>query len=103
MYQPMDEQADDFEYQIIECVQAILRLIGIEDTPIFKRNRITNQLEQVQLVMMEAEYLDSETLLRKLPNITPDEIPEIMAKVDAEGGARFETGEESDNGAFNED
>lgn len=93
MYQPMDEQADDFEYQIIEAVQAILRLIGIEDTPIFKRNRITNQLEQVQLVMMEAEYLDSETLLRKLPNVTDDEIADILSKRDAEGGGRFTTEE----------
>lgn len=90
-YQPLDEQADDFEYQVIDAVQAILRLIGIEDTPIFKRNRITNQLEQVQLVMMEAEYLDTETLLRKLPNVTDDEIPDIMAKRDAEGGERFTT------------
>lgn len=93
MYQPLDEQADDFEYQVIECVQAILRLIGIEDTPIFKRNRITNQLEQVQLVMMEADVLDSETLLRKLPNVTDDEIPDILAKRDAEGGGRFTTEE----------
>ena len=89
-YQPLDEQADDFEYQVIEAVQALLRLIGIEDTPIFHRNRITNQMEQVQLVMMEADLLDQETLLKKLPNITPDEIPDILAKKDAEGGGRFE-------------
>ena len=94
MYQPMDEQADDFEYQIIEAVQAILRLIGIEDTPVFKRNRITNQLEQVQLVMMEADLLDSETLLRKLPNITDDEVADILAKKDAEGGERFSVDDE---------
>lgn len=89
-YQPMDEQADDFEFQIIEAVQQILRLIGVEDTPIFKRNRVTNQMEQVQLVMMEADVLDRETLLNKLPNITPDEIPDILAKKDAEEGGRFE-------------
>lgn len=95
-YQPLDEQADDFEYQIIEAIQQILRLIGIEDTPIFKRNRVTNQTEQIQAVLMEAEYLDAETLLKKLPNITPDEIPDILAKKDAEGGGRFEpeTGED---------
>lgn len=90
-YQPLDEQADDFEYQIIDAVQAILRLIGIEDTPIFKRNRITNPMEQVQMVMMEADVLDAETLLKKLPNITADEVPDILAKKDAEGGALFET------------
>lgn len=90
-YQPLDEQADDFEYQIIDAVQAILRLIRIEDTPIFKRNRITNPMEQVQMVMMEADVLDAETLLKKLPNITADEVPDILAKKDAEGGALFET------------
>ena len=90
-YQPLDEQADDFEYQVIDAVQAILRLIGIEDTPVFKRNRITNPTEQVQMVMMEADVLDAETLLKKLPNITADEVPGILAKKDAEGGALFET------------
>ena len=90
-YQPLDELADDFEYQVIDAVQAILRLIGIEDTPVFKRNRITNPTEQVQMVMMEADVLDAETLLKKLPNITADEVPGILAKKDAEGGALFES------------
>lgn len=88
-YQPMDEAADDFEYQIIDFVQQILALIGIEDTPQFKRNRITNQMEQVQMVVMEAPYLDDETILRKLPNITPDEISAILAKNDAAEAGRF--------------
>lgn len=88
-YQPLDENADDFEYQVIECVQQILALIGAEDTPIFKRNRISNQLEQVQMVMLEAPYLDDETLLSKLPNITPDEIEEILKRKDAEDRGRF--------------
>jgi len=86
-YQPMDENADDFEYQIIEAVQNLLALQGIgpEDaTPQFKRNRISNQLEQVQIVMMEAQYLDDETVLNKLPNISPEEVEEIMRKKEAE-------------------
>ena len=88
-YQPVDDRADDFEYQIIQTVQQILRLIGIEDTPIFKRNRITNQLEQVQLVMLEAEYLDDETLLNKLPNITPDEVKDILKRRDEQDAERL--------------
>lgn len=82
-YQPMDENADDFEFQIIDAVQALLRLIGAEDTPQFKRNRIANQLEQVEMVMMEAPYLDDETVLSLLPNITPEMIEEILKKKDA--------------------
>lgn len=88
-YQPMDEEADDFEYQIIEFVQQILALVGVEDTPVFKRNRISNQREQVDIVMLEAQYLDEETLLQKLPNITVDEIPGILARKDMENVGRF--------------
>lgn len=89
-YQPMDEEADDFEYQIAAFIEQLLSLIGIEDTPVFKRNRISNEMEQVQMVMMEAEYLDDETVLRKLPNITIDEVQEILKRRDADEIARFD-------------
>ena len=89
-YQPMDEEADDFEYQVIECVQQILKLIGIEDTPIFKRNRISNQKEQVDMVIAEAPYLDDETILQKLPNISADEIQDILARREAQVQERME-------------
>lgn len=92
-YQPMDENADDFEYQVIECIQQILSLRGIEDTPIFKRNRISNQLEQVQMVIAEAPYLDDETILQKLPNISPDEIRQIMSRRDAASASRMTDGD----------
>lgn len=91
-YQPMDENADDFEYQCIDFIQQLLALIGITGetaTPIFKRNRIANQLEQTQMVMAAAEYLDDETILDKLPWITVDETAEILARRDAANAARF--------------
>ena len=82
-YQPLDENADDFEYQIIDAVQAMLRLIGVEDTPQFKRNRIANQLEQVQMLDMEAGMvsLDDETLLNKFPNFTPEDVQEALDRM----------------------
>ena len=95
-YQPMDEEADDFEYQIIECVQQILKLIGIEDTPIFKRNRISNQKEQVDMVIAEAPYLDDETILQKLPNISVDEIQDILARREAQAQERMEEEQEEE-------
>lgn len=88
-YQPLDENADDFEYQIIETVQALLRLIGIDDTPQFKRNRISNQREQTEMVLSAADYIDSETILTLLPFITPDMIEEIMARKEAEESERY--------------
>lgn len=82
-YQPLDENADDFEYQIIDAVQALLKLIGVDDTPQFKRNRIANHLEQVQLLDLEAGMvsLDDETLLNKFPNFTPEEVQEALDRM----------------------
>ena len=88
-YQPMDEEASDFEYQVSEFVQQLLALMGIDDAPIFKRMRISNQKEQVDMVMSEAQYLDRETVLRKLPNISPGEVRAIKERLDAEDGERM--------------
>ena len=90
-YQPMDEEASDFEYQVSEFIQRLLALMGIEDAPVFKRTRISNQKEQVDMVMSEAQYLDHETILRKLPNISPSEVPAIKERLDAEDEGRMGT------------
>lgn len=81
-YQTMDEEADDFEYQIIEAVQQLLKLMNIDDVPQFKRNKISNQKEQVEMLMLVADYLDDETLLNKLPFVTIDEVKKILKNKD---------------------
>lgn len=88
-YQAMDDKADDYEYQIAECVRQLLALQGIDDYPQFKRNRISNQLEQVQMIMLESEYLDEKTVLNKLPNVTPDEVEGIMQRKAEQERSRF--------------
>ena len=92
-YQSVDEEADDFEYQVIEAIRGILALLGVDDMPIFHRNRLSNQMEQTQMVMMAANYLDDETVIRKLPFITPDEADEIIARKTASDQSAFEAEE----------
>ena len=93
-YQPMDENADDFEFQIIQSTQQLLALVGVEDTPQFKRNRIANQLEEVEMVMMERDLLGDEYTLRKLPNVTPEEADAILKQRDELDLERFDNGED---------
>lgn len=88
-YQPMDEEASDFEYQVSEFIQQLLGLMGVEDAPVFKRTRISNQKEQVDMVVAEAQWLDRETILRKLPNIAPGEVQAIKERLDAEDEERM--------------
>ena len=88
-YEALNQKTDDFEMQVIDCVQGILRLIGISDTPVFKRSMLVNETEQIQAVMLEQTVLDPQTLLQKLPNITPDEVQGILQRMLAEGQGRY--------------
>lgn len=95
-YQPMDENADDFEYWVGEAIQQILALQGIEDYPEFKRNRISNQREQVEMLVMEAQWLDTQSILRKLPNVSAEEVASIMQAMENEDAGRFGVANEPD-------
>jgi len=91
-YWPMDEEADDFEYEIIDFVQAILEMMGETEntTPIFKRNRVSNQKEQTDMVVVAAPYLDEQTILEKLPWISVDEVDDILDRLNGENFSRFD-------------
>jgi hypothetical protein len=40
-------------------------------------------------VVQEAQWLDEETVLRKLPNITPEEVSEILERKEANSYSMF--------------
>lgn len=88
-YQPMDEEAQDFERQATECIRQVITVAGLDDSPVYKRNRISNQKEQVDMVVQEAQWLDEETILSKLPNISPDEVADILRRKDEEDMVRM--------------
>ena len=83
-YQPMDNKVDQFEYYVIDFLQALFKIVGIEDEPSFTRSKVTNQLEQTQMVLLAANYLDDETILNKLPWLTQEEVAEILKRKAAE-------------------
>lgn len=79
-YQSMDNKVDQFEYCVIDFLQALFEIVGIEDEPSFTRSKVTNQLEQTQMVLLAANYLDDETILNKLPWLTQEEVAEILKR-----------------------
>lgn len=83
-YQPMDNKVDQFEYCVIDFLQALFKIVGIEDEPSFTRSKVTNQLEQTQMVLLAANYLDDEAILNKLPWLTQEEVAEILKRKAAE-------------------
>lgn len=108
-YQPMDDKAGDFEFCIRSALEKLFAIAGIDDEPSFKWNRIANQMEETQMVLMAAAELDSETILDKLPWITPEEAEKILKRKAAEDLGRFggnnqqNGGNESEEGEENEE
>lgn len=92
-YQPLDENADDFEYQCIDFILQLLKLLGIEGEgtmPLFKRNRIVNQSEYIDNLIKCAQWLDRETILSKMWFITSDEKERVLQNLDKEGEERLD-------------
>jgi hypothetical protein len=89
-YEPLNNKTDDFEYCVVEFIQNVLYLAGIEDDPTFKRSTIVNQTEETNMVLAAAQYLDNETILKHLPFINIDEINDILDNTTREEATRFE-------------
>ena len=98
-YEPLNSKCDQFEYCILDFLQAIFELAGVEGDPVFVRSQIVNMLEQTQMVIAASGILDVETVLRHLPFLTVDEIPGILERLAREevGMTSFgTTGEEGE-------
>ena len=93
-YEPLNNKTDQFEYCVIEFLNGIMELAGIEDEPTFKRSKIANQTEETSMVLAAAEYLDDETILKHLPFLSPDEIETIIGAKTKEEAERYKQLEE---------
>lgn len=91
-YQAQDDKCSAFEYALIECINRVLALAGIDDTPSFKWNRIANQTEETQMVMTASSVLGDELTLKKLPFLTPEEVQERISDMDEESIGRYSLG-----------
>ena len=58
-------------------------------------------MEQTQMVLAAASYLDEETILSKLPFVSVDEVQKIMKNAQAEADDRINEQEDEDAGYDN--
>jgi hypothetical protein len=94
-YEPLNEAADEFEYCVIEFVLKLLNIIGIDDYPKFTRSVERNKAEETQMVLSAAGVLDNDTIIDKLPFLTPEEKEQVKERITAE---QMQTGNMGMNG-----
>lgn len=83
-YEPMNNKADQFEYCVIDFIQGILSVAGLEDKPTFTRSYLVNTQEEISVLLQAAQYLDDEYVTRKILTLLgdADKADEIIASMD---------------------
>lgn len=97
VYTNLDLKCDDFENCVNQFIYGLLDLLGIDDAPTYKRNKIVNISEETQIILSAANYLDDTTILKHLPFLSPDEIETIQLAREKEDIDRYEDAEVNDD------
>lgn len=66
-YEPLNVKVDQFEYCVIEFVNGLCRVAGIEGAdPTFTRSKLVNVSEEIQTILQTTEVLDDEYVTEKV-------------------------------------
>lgn len=92
-YEPMNNKADQFEYCIVDFINGILQVAGLEDKPTFTRSYLINTQEEIATVLQASQYLSEDYVTRKILTLLgdADKADEIMKTLDEESMERFGT------------
>ena len=86
-YQPLDENARDFEQQVTKFVRQVLKIAGLPDAkPQYTHVRISNTKEQVDMAIAEATIIGNEMAIELLPNLTPEQKEQAKAALMGDRG-----------------
>ena len=90
-YTSLDLKVDKLEDRVTDFLMEIMKLAGVEDEPSYTRNRIINKSEETEVVLMGAEYYDSEYITKKLLTINgdADQYDDIIKRKEGEEVSRI--------------
>lgn len=85
-YEPMNNKADEFEFQVRKFVDSILELAGIDDQYSFTRSTIINSTEEISTVLSAAQYLTEDYVTTKILTILGDgdKAEDMLKQMDAD-------------------
>ncbi len=95
-YEPMNNKADRYEYCVTQFIQGLLKLAGIKDNPTYKRSKLVNMTEEVNMLIAMSSYLDRETIIDHAPFLSPDEKKVVLERLAKEELARYDSETEND-------
>lgn len=93
-YEPFDAKLTALEYCVIDFIQGLLELAGVEDNPTFTRSRLVNTTEEIQTAVLAAPYTGEEYTTKKVLTLfgDGDQAEDILRKIAADEFNRFPEG-----------
>lgn len=71
-YEPINNKADMYEYCVLDFLQNLFEIVGIESKPSFTRSIMVNAAENVQVILQAAQVLPQEYVTRKILEVFGD-------------------------------
>lgn len=90
-YEPLNSKTDQFEYCVIEFIQGLLSVAGIEDDPTFTRSTIINAKEELEMLLQGAQYLPEDYVTQKILTLLGDgdKADKILKQIEADDMERI--------------
>lgn len=91
-YEPLNAKCNLFEQCVTNFILNLLKLINVDDVPTYTRSILVNKQEEIQSVLMAAEYLSSEYITSKVLEVEGDidKFSDVMAQIAAGDVGRYQ-------------
>lgn len=93
-YENLNSKCDKLEYQVIDWLNGIMKVAGIEDEPTFTRSQIINQTEMVGVLVQAGQFLGQSYISKKILEVLGDgdRADEVLSEVEQENIDRLTGG-----------
>ena len=98
-YENLNSKCDKFEYQVLDFLEGIMKVAGVDDEASFTRSQVINQAESINTIVAAAAYLPEEYVTRKVLEILGDgdQAEDLIQAMIAEEADRYGDVPDEDN------
>jgi hypothetical protein len=85
--------------QLLDFIDGILELAGIDDSPTFTRSKLVNRTEEIQALVSAGMFLDQEYLVTKIMTLLGDKelVKDSLDKIATDDIQRLSYGDGEEN------
>lgn len=83
-YEPLNGKTDDYEYCVIDFLQGLMDVAGVQDKPSFTRSMIVNTSEEITNIIQAGDVLSDEYKTRKVLTLLgdADKVEDVLNQLD---------------------